>query len=401
MATFIDLSRDIEELAPRVIALRRILHQHPELAFEEVWTSATLAEHMRSLGLAVEEGIGGTGVLAVLNGQQPGRTLLVRADIDGLPMDDATGRGYASKLPNRNHACGHDAHSAIVAGVAELLFRHRAYIAGRVAFVFQPADEPMRGAKRMIDDGLLEHVRPDMALSLHVLPMANTGEVVIQPGPLWASWDRRMLTLSGPPASFDVARVAARVTTALYDLLERDGQSAEEATFRVRSITAEQRGLGKPSQAAVEVHLGRGQASEGMIEVNLALYDNDQRVRLLNRIDKVATTIVKDAGGILSSEVDYSLPAVVNDPRVTSAVERAARQATDSTRIMTHWRNRFADDIGLFLAAVPGCLMLLGTANPAKGISEIWHRPGFDIDEDAMSLGVHIISLAALDLLRS
>src|SRR5262249_9282238 len=110
-----DLSRDVEELTPRLIALRRELHQHPELAFEEVWTAATLAGRMRALGLAVEERIGGTGVLAVLDGARPGRTLLVRADIDALPMDDATGRAYASKVPDRHHACGHDAHAAIVA----------------------------------------------------------------------------------------------------------------------------------------------------------------------------------------------------------------------------------------------------------------------------------------------
>src|SRR5262249_44115209 len=143
---------------------------------------------------------------------------LVRADIDALPIADTTGREYASKFPNRNHACGHDAHAAIVAGVAELLVRHRHRVAGRCAFVFQPADEPMRGARRMIDDGLIERVQPDMSLSLHVLPMANVGQVVVQSGPIWASWDTRILTISGPPPSldeargFDIARVTAQVT---------------------------------------------------------------------------------------------------------------------------------------------------------------------------------------------
>src|SRR5215472_9578123 len=139
----VDLRRDIDALKPGMIALRRELHQHPELAFEEVRTAATLAARMRHLGLAVEDGIGGTGVLAVLDGKHPGKTLLIRADIDALPLDETTGREYASIIPNRSHACGHDAHSAIVAGVAAVLARHRDQTTGRVAFVFQPADEPM------------------------------------------------------------------------------------------------------------------------------------------------------------------------------------------------------------------------------------------------------------------
>jgi amidohydrolase len=406
MTALVDLSQDINELKPGLIALRRELHQHPELAFEEVWTAARLAGRMRALGLAVQEGIGGTGVLAVIEGATPGKTLLIRADIDALPMADTTGREYASKLENRNHSCGHDAHAAVVAGVAEVLVHHRDRIAGRIALVFQPADEPMRGAQRMIEDGLLERVRPDMSLSLHVLPMVNAGQAVVQSGPIWASWDTLILKISGPSPALDapttghIARVAAQVTTALYDLVEREGQSTEPVTFRVRSLKAEQRGRGEPSQAAIEVHRGHGEPSEAAIEVNLALYDNTLRVRLLTRIKEVAGAIVSAAGGTLSSEVDYALPALVNDDHVTGALDQVAQRVIGRANIIKNWRNRFSDDFGLFMAAAPGCLMLLGTANPDKGITEIWHRPGFDIDEDALPVGVQIMALAALDLLQ-
>ncbi len=406
MTPLVDLSQDITELTPGLIALRRELHQHPELAFEEVWTTATLAGRMRALGLAVQERIAGTGVLAVLEGAKPGKTLLVRADIDALPMEETTGREYASKLEARNHSCGHDAHSAIVAGVAAVLVRHRHRIAGRVAFVFQPADEPMRGARSMIEDGLLERVKPDMSLSVHVLPMAQAGQAVLQRGPLWASWDTLVLKIRGPapsldaPTTRDIAHVAAQVTTALYDLVEREGQSTEPVIFRVRSLTAAQGGRGEPGQAAIEVHLGRGEPGQAAIEVNLALYDNALRARLLSRIGEVTGAIVSAAGGTLRSEVDYALPAVVNDDHVTGALERAAQRVIGRDNVITDWRNRFADDFALFMAAAPGCLMLLGTANPAKGITEIWHRPGFDIDEDALPVGVHIMALAALDLLQ-
>lgn len=399
-----DLAGDIGEMTTGLIALRRALHQHPELAFEEVWTAGTLAARMRALGLAVEERIGGTGVLAVLDGARPGPTLLIRADIDGLAMPDTTGRDYASRFENRSHACGHDVHAAVVAGVAEVLTRRRRRLAGRVAFVFQPADEPMRGARRMIEDGLLERVRPELTLSLHVLPMAPVGQVVVQPGPIWASWDTRRLTLTGPPrvdasTPFDVVRVAAHVVTALYELVEREGRSTEEVAFRVRALTAEQHGHGEPSQAAVEVHLGRGLSAEAALEINLALYDNALRARLLSRIEAVASAIVADAGGHSRWEVDYALPALVNDERVTAVVERAAARVVGPVNVLTGWRHRFSDDYGLFLAAAPGCLMLLGTANAESGITELWHRSGFDVDEAALPLGVHVMSLAALELL--
>ncbi len=406
MSSLVDFGPDIRAVTPSVIALRRELHQHPELAFEEVWTAATLAARMRRLGLAVREGLGGTGVLAVLEGARAGRTLLVRADIDGLALPEATGQGYASKLANRHHACGHDAHMAVVSGVAEVLRRHRDRIAGRVAFVFQPADEPMRGAKRMIEDGLLELVRPDWSMSVHVLPMINVGQVVVQPGPLWASWDTRMLTISGPSPSadrrtgVDIARLAARVTTALYELVDAEGYSTEPVSFRVRSLIAEQPGPGEPAQAAIEVLMGRGEPARAVLEINLALYDNQLRGRLLSQIENVARTIVEAAGARFHTEIDFALPALVNDGQVTDALERAARHVVGAENIITEWRNRFSDDFGLFMAAAPGCLMLLGTRNPDKGITEVWHRPGFDIDEDALPLGVHTMALAALDLLR-
>lgn len=399
MTPLVDLSQDVNELTPSMIALRRELHQHPELAFEEVWTAATLAGRMQALGLAVQEGIGGTGVLAVLEGGKPGKTLLIRSDIDALPMEDATGKAYASKLENRNHACGHDAHAAVVAGVAELLLRHRDRIAGRIAFVFQPADEPMRGAKRMIEDGLLERVKPDMSLSVHVLPMAHAGQAVIQTGPIWASRDELTLQVSGPspaggaPGTFDFARTAAQITTALYDLVEQEGKSTENVTIRVRSLQAEQGGPGWLGGS-------RGEPDRAAIEVNLALYDNALRARLPGRIAEVSRAIISAAGGTLRIAVDYALPALVNDDYVTGALEQAAQRVIGQANIIKNWRNPFSDDFGLFMAAAPGCLMLLGTANPGKGITEIWHHPGFDIDEDALPVGVQIMSLAALDLLQ-
>ena len=140
--------------------------------------------------------------------------------------------------------------------------------------------------------------------------------------------------------------------------------------------------------------------SQAALEVNLALHDNALRVHLLGRMEEIARTIATADGGALSVRADYALPALVNDEYVTGAVERAAQQVVGQANIIGRWRNPFPDDFGLFVAAAPGCLMLLGTANSAKGITEIWHRSGFDIDEDALPVGAEILSLAALDLLQ-
>lgn len=244
----------------------------------------------------------------------------------------------------------------------------------------------------MIEDGLLERASPDMALAMHVLPMANAGRAVVQRGPLWASRDELTLKVGGP-SPFDFARTAARVAAALYDLVEEEGRSKESVTLRVRSLKAEQAG---------PAWLGafRGEPSQAAIEVNLALYDNIVRARLLGRVEEIGGAIVRAARGTLSIDVDYALPALVNDDHVTGAVERAAQQVIGQAAILKDWRNPFSDDFGLFMAAAPGCLMLLGTANPDKGITESWHRPAFDIDEDALATGVHIMALAALDLLQ-
>lgn len=250
----------------------------------------------------------------------------------------------------------------------------------------------------MIRDGLLDAVKADRSLALHVLPMAHAGQAVVQRGPLWASRDELSLSLGAPPrgdaafSSVDLARATAHLVTALYDLVNDEGRSTETVTFRVRSVHAEQEG---------PVWLGgsRSAPSAALIEVNLALYDNALRARLLRRIAEVSAAVAAGAGATLSTQVDYALPALVNDDEVTGAVERAAERVIGRDNVIKNWRNPFSDDFGLFMAAAPGCLFLLGTANPDKGITEIWHRPGFDVDEEALPLGVHIMSLAALDLL--
>ena len=196
MTTVEDLTKTVSSLKESAIALRREFHEHPELAFEETWTADLVAGRMEALGLAVERGIGVTGVLAWLEGTRPGKTLMVRADMDALPMPEPTDRPYHSKIENRNHSCGHDMEMALVVTAAQVLAERRDQIAGRIAFVFQPADEPQTGAKRMIDDGLLDKVKPDVILAQHTMDIP-VGKVVAQAGAIWGSVDVLNLTITG------------------------------------------------------------------------------------------------------------------------------------------------------------------------------------------------------------
>ncbi len=396
MSTATDIGQDVAAIRDKLVELRRDLHAHPELAFEETWTAATLAGKLRALGLKVTEGIGGTGVLGLLQGANPGKTVLLRAEMDAVDMDETTGAPYASQNPGRNHCCGHDIDSAVVATAAEILSHHKAEITGNVAFLFQPADEPMRGVQRMIDDGLWDHVQPDSALALHVEPHIDAGQVVVMSGPIWSSRDGIVYKLAVPMPSFvpggprpktkDTVELATEIVAALNNLVANEGQSDAPVNFRIRKLTAEQGGFGKPGTLELEVNLG--------------LYDNRLRARLLSSIDAKVREHAATAGATVEAEVDYALPTVENDPQVAAALEQAANQTIGSANVIRDWRNPFADDISLIFDRAPGCMMLLGTRNEAKGIKEIWHTPAFDVDEDALPAAVQMLSAAALDLLR-
>ncbi len=391
MATVSDVSQEVVALTDELIALRREFHEYPELAFEEFRTADLIARRLEALGLAVERNIGVTGVLAFLEGASPGKTLMIRADMDALPMPEAEGRPYGSKLENRNHSCGHDMNMSIVIETAKVLAAHRESIAGRVAFVFQPADEPQLGAKRMIDDGLLDKVKPDLVLAQHPLADVRAGTAVVQPGPLWASGDVMKLTIAGPASTLraphegvDCVLVAAQVVTALYAMVHRESPVLEPAMFNVTSLQASQ----------------TPPTSQAELEIRLAVFNEPLRQKLLRRIDEVVRGIVSSMGGECAFETVLSIPPLVNDPTVTAAVANATKQVLGEGSIIQGWRNYFSDDFAFFATHAPGCLFILGSANPDKGITGRTHSPEYDIDEDMLPAGVEIMSLAALELLR-
>jgi amidohydrolase len=180
-----------------VLQVRRRLHQHPELGDEEFWTSDTIAEYLDALGIPYQRGVANTGIVGLIEGGQPGKTVALRADMDALPIQEATGLAYASQIEGRMHACGHDAHMAILLGTAKLLQEMRDQIKGRVKLLFQPAEETDGGAERMIKEGCMENPHVDYVLGLHMAEDIQTGQIMIRRGALTASSDLFTITVKG------------------------------------------------------------------------------------------------------------------------------------------------------------------------------------------------------------
>ena len=232
-----------QALSAETVALRRDLHAHPEIAFEEVRTAGIIAERLRALGLEPRTALGRTGVVAVLEGARPGRTVLARADIDALPMPDDKTVAYRSTTENACHACGHDGHTAVLLSVAKLLSERKADLRGRVVFVFQPAEEIVQGAAAMLADGALDGLEPDTAVGLHLSTMHPTGTVALRAGPAMAAADAFRLVLRGrgghaakPNETVDPIVMAAQVISALQTLVARETDPVDQAVVSITSI---------------------------------------------------------------------------------------------------------------------------------------------------------------------
>lgn len=386
-----NIGKRVDGLRDAAIAIRRELHQYPELAFEETRTSAYVAGQLRDLGMSVHEEIGATGVVGILKGARAGKTVLLRAQMDALAMPEPPTRAWRSRIENRNHACGHDFNMALVLGAAHVLAAERGTFAGQVAFVFQPAEEPQVGAKRMIADGLFDLVKPDYVIAQHAMDNLPTGKVVAQEGPIWGSVDILKLTIQGERAELDMPHggadavlMASEVITALYAMAHRENPLQEPVLLRVSSVQTKQDG-GQPS---VEVMM------------RLTTFNRSVQQALVKRIGEVASSIVHAMRGSCTLVNTHSLPPIVNHPVPAQALIRAARETVGEDNVVQNWRNTFPEDFAWFMEQAPGSVFGMGTNNPAKGTGR-FHQPDYDVDDDAVPLGVAITARATLHLLAT
>ena len=375
----------LADVAEQVILDRRQLHQHPELGFQEHRTAAFVAERLRLLGLEVRTGVAETGVVGLLRGGRPGKTVLLRADMDALPIQEENDVPYRSRTPGVMHACGHDGHTAILVNAARVLAERRDRLAGNVKLVFQPCEErPPGGAIRMIEEGVLDEPKADATFGLHLSQSYPVGAIAVGPGPRYAASDTFRVDVIGkgghaayPHDCVDTVLVAAQVVTALHTIVAREVKPIDPAVITVGMIQA-----GTAPNVIPDTAVLRG---------TLRTLDRDVRERLVRRVEEVAVGVARAMRAESRCEWELGYPPCVNDPAMTELTVAVARELVGEARVLAGEPAMPGDDMAYFLERVPGCYFNLGSRNDERGLTGSHHQPRYDIDEAALPLGVELL----------
>ncbi|MBA2566099.1 MAG: amidohydrolase [Gemmatimonadetes bacterium] len=393
---------DVAAEEERLVRTRRDLHAHPELGFEEVRTSAIVRERLAELGIPYLAGVAGTGVVGLIEGRAapPGGngasreprvrpTLLLRADMDALPLQEENTDPFASRVPGKMHACGHDGHTAILLSTAAVLLRRIDRLAGNVKLVFQPAEEDPGGAQPMIEAGVLREPHVDAAIGLHLWTQLPAGTVGLSSGPLMASADEFTIEIRGrgghaaaPHTCIDPIVAAAHVITALQTIVSRSVDPLESAVVTVARVEAG----GSAYNIIPEKATLRGTARAFSPAVRAAYPE---------RIERVVRGVCQALGAEHAFEWKAYYPPVINDPAITSVVARESRRLLGEDRVFEDIRSMGAEDMAFYLREVPGCFFFFGAANFAKDAAYPHHNPRFRIDEDVLAPAVELLARCA------
>jgi amidohydrolase len=370
-----------------VVELRRHFHRHPEVSFSEHETSRQLAERLRQLGLELKPCPTETGVVALLDTGKPGKTVMLRADIDGLPIHEESGVDFASRTDGAMHACGHDAHMAIMVGVARTLVDRIWDVSGRYLFVFQPAEEIVSGAKAMIANGLLDNHHPDSVIGLHVTSFMESGTVVSKPGLMWAGSDAYEISVTGPGGH--------------GGMMGRRGNVLAAQAFFVERLHTVVEGL---EQDGVQCHTTVGDIrSDGawnivprgvVVKGSLRTFNAALREQALGRLHDLLRETESEFE--VSSKLDlvHGTVPLMNEPNVTRTVLDVGRSLIGDRASILGRPLTVSDDFAEFLTRIPGCYFMLG-AMPKGEPPPAHHSPGFRIDEEALPIGVKVLAGAA------
>lgn len=388
------LLREADEILPGVVADRRYFHEHPELGYQEFETSRIVAERLRGLGFdAVQTGIATTGVVGILNGSKPGKVVALRADMDALPILEENDVEYRSKTDGVMHACGHDAHTAILLGAARVLASKRDEFAGTIKFIFQPAEEGGGGARNMVNEGVLENPTVDAAFGLHVSQFTPAGWIQARDGAQLAGADGFKITVTGkgghgaqPHLTIDPIVTGAQIVSALQTIVSRNVDPILPGVVTVGSFNG-----GKAANVIPSVVEMTGTTRSVTPE---------QREMMNNRVRELATGI----GTAMRAEVEVTFGSgagpTVNTPEMAQLVRAVAAEVVGEDRVITGDMISASEDFGEFTRVVPGAFFFLGTRNEEKGLTGNHHHPKFDIDEDPMAIGVAMMASVALRFLQ-
>jgi amidohydrolase len=383
------LKQLLKEVEPHMIAWRRHLHQYPELSFQEEKTPAMIADILRELEFdEVRTGVGGRGVVGVLRGGKPGPTVAVRADFDALPIQDQKDVPYKSKVPGVMHACGHDAHTAELLGLATVFARHRNELAGQVRFLFQHAEEENPGgAIQMVEDGALEGV--DAIFGAHLWSMCPVGTVWIGSGPIMASVDDFIIDIKGkgghgaiPQETVDSIVIGSQIVTTLQTIASRNINPLESVVVTVGTFHA-----GDNFNVIADTCRLTG---------TVRAFHPDVRDKAEQRLKEIAEGTAALMGGSATVTYMRGYPAVVNSEAETELALQAAMEAIGADHVLPMQPIMGGEDFSYYLQKVPGTFFFVGAGNPETGAAYPHHHPRFDIDERAMLIAGEVLGRTVL-----
>ena len=385
-----DVREHSDRLAPDMVEWRRHLHQNPELGFEVHDTAAFVEAHLKRLDLDVRAGLARTGVVGILRSTNPeGPAVLLRADMDALPIQEVEGRPYGSKVPDRMHACGHDGHTAMLLGAAAMLSERKDQLRRDVVFCFQPAEEGGGGGRYMVEDGVLDLVETGAVYALHLWSPLEVGQVHMRPGPAMAAVDEFRARIIGrgghgalPHLTADPIVAAARAVDALQAIVSRDVDPMQPAVVTVGSLHA-----GSAPNVIPD---------EARLEGTMRSFADDVRQLLRRRVPEVLEHCAAVAGCRLEYEPIEGYPALVNDGPAVEVARQVAASVFGADNVHEPPPMACAEDFAYFLEQRPGAFILVGAGNQARGITAQHHTPRFDIDEAALPRGAELLVRLAL-----
>lgn len=388
-----NLYQEAQSLFEYTQSMRRDFHRHPELGFKEFRTAGIVAGELQKLGLEVSTGVAKTGVVAMLEGAKPGKVVMLRFDMDALPIMEANQTDYTSQNPGVMHACGHDGHTAVGLTVARLLVQHRSELCGSVKLVFQPAEEGQGGAQSMVSEGVLENPKVDACFGAHLWNEQPVGWMAVAEGPLMAGSEIFTIKLTGsgghgalPNRTIDPIQAAAQIVTALQTIVSRNVSPFQSAVVSVTMVKAGDAFNIIPQTAELN----------GTIRT----FEKEVRSLVLARF----TQVVEGIAAAMGCEVEITLkrltPAVVNNPALAHRATKLAHTLQPDLDIKTEYRSMVSEDMAYFMDIIPGLFIFVGSANAEKGLNFSHHHPRFDIDEKSLVTTVAMLTAAALDYLK-
>jgi amidohydrolase len=387
-----DLFSQAQSLFDFTQTIRRDLHQHPELAFHEVRTAGIVAEELNQLGYAVKTGLAETGVVGILKGKKTGPVVLLRFDMDALPIQEENQVEYVSQVPGVMHACGHDGHVSIGLTVARILQSRQAELSGTVKLAFQPAEEGNGGARRMIADGVLENPAADYALALHLWNEFPVGFVGVVPGPFWSGAGFFSVKIIGrgghgalPHLAADPVLAGAQIVTALQSIVSRNIPPLQSGVVSVTQFHAGDAHNVIPPFAELKGTIRYFEQS---------VYDI-----IIKHFHQITNGVAEAMGCKAEIFIGESTPPVVNDAWVVSQLQDAFKNTIPDMQIDGNLRMMVSEDMAYMLEKVRGCLFILGSANPEKGLNYGHHHPRFDFDEQVLPRAVALMAAGAIKLL--